>query len=571
MWLITRVRRAASDLLAWPVAAKAMLVVELVVAATFSALAGGAEAIIAMLVSVAILLALAALVSEHADLRFLLVTVAGVVLVREIVAMALDLRIAATSAGHVFAPDEGLYLRVASNVAANWRDPAVFVDPNDGNVQSQFVRSVAAIFFLIGPNIAVVKIMNTMLAVAMPLLVYRTMVNLELRGRRLAVLVLLLFPSLALWSTLVLKDAYVWFFIVAVVWSSSEYIRSRNPWWHLVTVAALLPIDSVRRYIFVTMAVAWLFVILAVHGRERIRAAAVIVPAVLAMFAIMQPLRDLGINPLYVPIFIREASAVGARTSFVEPLPAIRGEPGQRFVVSAPNDTPPPGSTPREVLVQPGQQVVFEGAPTPTASSFAVVRPGDVIVIATPGAVAGTRTASPAPTAGGSPTPTPEPTPTPKPIPVQLVPSAKNSVALTTQVDSDATSLEGSAATNLRHLPIGLLFVLAAPFPWTARTPSELLTIPEMIIWYVCVLLAFLGVTQLLTRRDLRYAHGAAALAGITIIFALIQGSVGTLVRSRDMMVPFTIVLTGVGFDYLIRTRRRLFPAWLVRLLSDRA
>jgi hypothetical protein len=38
----------------------------------------------------------------------------------------------------------------------------------------------------------------------------------------------------------------------------------------------------------------------------------------------------------------------------------------------------------------------------------------------------------------------------------------------------------------------------------------------------------------------------------MSMVFALIESNVGTLIRSRDMMVPLFIILAGVGIEWVI-------------------
>jgi hypothetical protein len=152
---------------------------------------------------------------------------------------------------------------------------------------------------------------------------------------------------------------------------------------------------------------------------------------------------------------------------------------------------------------------------------------------------------------------------------VVFQPEAKNVVSTPLEKDTDANSFSGSLAANARQLPIGLLFVVAAPFPWTARSVLDLATIPEMILWYICLVFALLGGILLIRRRNFRFGHGVAAIVGMTITFALIQGNVGTLLRSRAMIIPFVLVLTAVGIDAALRNWPAAAPIWVQRLMRD--
>jgi hypothetical protein len=412
-----------------------------------------------------------------------------------------------------------------------------------------------------GENNMVVKLVNTTLAVVAALLAYRTMRNFAMPGARWALVLLLAFPSIAFWSALALKDSYVIFFLLGSIWSASEFIRTRRPHWLALAVAALLPLETVRIYMLVTGALALLAVPLALtRWKERLTVGGALLATVYVLFALIQPFRDLGANILYVPIFVRGAVAQGARSSFVEPTAVVRGEPGEQIVIAVEGVAPSRDTTPHIVVVQAGTEIVVQlGTPVPSASSGAasaqptpaVVRPGDIVVLASP---------APSATVGVAATPAAALTPSPAPVPrtVFVQPEAKNTVGLASQVDPDASSFSGSLATNIRHLPLGVLYTLFAPFPWTARTLEQFATIPEMLVWYLCLPAALVGTLVLLRRRDLRFAHGFAMTVGLVLVLSLIGANVGTLIRSRAMLIPYVLMLSGVGISLMLARYPRL-------------
>ena len=374
----------------------------------------------------------------------------------------------------------------------------------------------------------------------------------------LASALLLVFPSIAFWSALGLKDAYVIFFLLASLWTSSEFIRTRKPIWILATALIMLPIESVRNYIFVIDAIAWLAIVLAVGGlRARVVTGAAVSAAVLALFVVTQPFADFGPNPFYIPILTRNINAAAARSAFLTPAPVVNGNAGDRFVVFVGGATAAPNTTPRVVVVQPGDQIVVvsasaAGEPGSTAPSLppgqVAVRPGDIIVIG------GTPASTQTPAAGS----TAAPPATPRVLELQA--SLRSTVGSGEAPEDQSTSIGGSLMTNLEALPRGVFFTLFAPFPWSVpQTIEQAATIPEMIGWYACLLLAAVGTGVLLRRRDLRYAHGLATAAGLLIVLALIQANLGTLVRSRAMLIPYVLVLAAVGWEAL-RVRRHADP-----------
>lgn len=89
-------------------------------------------------------------------------------------------------------------------------------------------------------------------------------------------------------------------------------------------------------------------------------------------------------------------------------------------------------------------------------------------------------------------------------------------------------------------------FVLV-PMPHQLTSKSEMLLLPQQIVWYGLVLLALAGLVAG-ARRDLALTWLLAgfACAGAGVI-ALNSGNVGTLVRIRDSIVPFVACLAAVG------------------------
>ncbi|MDP9320324.1 MAG: hypothetical protein M3P16_04425 [Chloroflexota bacterium] len=511
------------------------------------AVGGGAASVTAVLALA--LVAVAAVVFAEPEDRVCLVGAAVLAfLLRAILAAALEGYLQRTAAGSVFSPDEALWIGVGRALADHWRNLDASFDATDAHLRMLNVQLIAAIFWTVGPNVLVLKLVHCFFGAFAPLMLYRAMRNVGLPGARLATLVVLFFPSLLLWSMLALKDAYVEVCLLGAVWTSSEFIRRRSYWWILTTAAFLVALESVRRYGYFAIALAWLAVPMAFASwRERIRPAVAITATVALLFAIFDPLSDAGPNPLYQAIFVRGAGAEGARSAFVEPLPVVRGNPGDQFVVAVAGQTANPDATPRAVSVSPGVEVVIEGSSPRGQGPFVVVRPGDTIVV-TGGA-------------GASP---PATTPGRTPEVALLNPGAKSLVGSRTSTDPDAASVSGSLMTNLRNLPLGMLYVGFGPFPWTARSLSELATIPEMLLWYLLVPLSISGAISLIRRRDFGFAHGAVFLGGMFIALSLIASNTGTLIRSRAMIIPFVIAFAAIAAAPLLRERLPAKVRWIV-------
>ncbi len=540
------VQRFQSTLRAAPFFPRALAAALVAVAIAECAIVGGAPGGITFLLCLAIAVAATAITAEPEDRLALFGAVIFALIFRTLVAATLEGYLNVVRPGDVFAGDESVYLDAARALANHWLHPSAPFDGTNQYLRSQYVMGIAGVFSAIGPNVLVIKLLNSLLGSLAPLFLYRTMRDLRMPSARIATVLLLFFPSLAFWSTLALKDAYIEFFVLGAVWTSTRFVKTGNYWWILATAAMFVPTESVRRYVFVILAIAWLFVPIALSTRTaRFRAAVAIAGAVAVLFVIWNPLRDLGPNPLYIPILTR-GSAARAGSNFVDPLPLVPGEPGARFQIAISNSTgalanatPLPGTTPSTLVVTPGTELVTEGSEPRGSGPYVIVRPGDVIEVA-------------------SSSPVPSGAPSATPITVVLTAGAKNLVGIPGQTDPDATSVSGSALTNIRNLPLGMLYMALAPFPWAAHTLAQLATIPEMLLWYVCTPLAILGAVALIRRRAFGFVHGAAFMVGMFLALALVEANTGTLIRSRATIVPFVVALASVGMAVLVSHSSRL-------------
>ena len=103
-------------------------------------------------------------------------------------------------------------------------------------------------------------------------------------------------------------------------------------------------------------------------------------------------------------------------------------------------------------------------------------------------------------------------------------------------------------------LPKGLAYVLAAPFPWMFRRPIDFALLPEILLWYSAMILAAIGAIAN-WRNWAKYLPLLGYLGGMAIILAVVSGNLGTLVRSRGMLIPGMLIFAGAGFAWLLARR----------------
>lgn len=104
---------------------------------------------------------------------------------------------------------------------------------------------------------------------------------------------------------------------------------------------------------------------------------------------------------------------------------------------------------------------------------------------------------------------------------------------------------------GLGHLPRGISVYLLEPYPWVQASSSRLEPARwENLVWYVVLALAAVGAASELRNRRWTLFPVLYA-AGITLVYALAEGSLGNAYRHRGEVVWITALLAGFGLDGL--------------------
>jgi 4-amino-4-deoxy-L-arabinose transferase-like glycosyltransferase len=118
-------------------------------------------------------------------------------------------------------------------------------------------------------------------------------------------------------------------------------------------------------------------------------------------------------------------------------------------------------------------------------------------------------------------------------------------------VEEDVSTPAGA----LRAVPKGLLYLLLAPFPWSARGLRQLLTVPEMLVWYALLPSLWRGLRYAVRTRARAALPILAYAASLTLAYSVFQGNVGTAYRQRTQVTMFYFVFMGAGLAERARQR----------------
>lgn len=422
--------------------------------------------------------------------------------------------------------DDAAYANLAWSYASYLRGEPLppYIPPywaGDGHLFGFWVYLESALFYVFGPNILIPALLNVTLTAIGTLFVHdMTRLVFGRRAAFLALVIVSFYPSLALWTSLTLREAPVLLFLTVTLWAAVRLsiVPGLGPM--ALGLAALVPLRSLRDFLAVGLAVLLpLAPALAQHWpRSTRRSWAIATAGASLTFLVLTQSGNNWFDPQTLLSGIetrREAGALLARTAFVEP-PPLRVAEGETLEIAA--DATP--SNPAVVHAQPGARiVVVRSTPPPSIGpNDVLVRPGDLVIVGDPGA-------SPAAAAGRT--------------------IVRDTTTLTSRTDPQSAG--GMVRRSLIHLPVGFVFALFAPFVWEFDRPIYFLLVPELILWYGILAAA----TMTVLRERAKWPQLAVPVlyvAGMLFLFAVAEGNWGTLVRHRTMVIPPLVALATPTF-----------------------
>jgi 4-amino-4-deoxy-L-arabinose transferase-like glycosyltransferase len=119
--------------------------------------------------------------------------------------------------------------------------------------------------------------------------------------------------------------------------------------------------------------------------------------------------------------------------------------------------------------------------------------------------------------------------------------------------DLDVSTTSGA----ITAVPVGLTYLLLAPFPWQFGSFRQMLTLPEMVVWWCALPLLALGAWFTIKHRLREIAPILIFTSLLTLTYSIVQGNVGTAYRQRAQLLVFYFIFVAVGF-VLVREKREV-------------
>ena len=117
--------------------------------------------------------------------------------------------------------------------------------------------------------------------------------------------------------------------------------------------------------------------------------------------------------------------------------------------------------------------------------------------------------------------------------------------------DVDVSTTRGA----LTAIPIGMVYLLFAPFPWQLNNLRQSITLPEMIMWWSAFPLLILGLWFAIKHRLRQIFPILMFTVMLSLAYSVFQGNVGTAYRQRAQLLVFYFIFVAVGL-VLVKEKR---------------
>ena len=115
----------------------------------------------------------------------------------------------------------------------------------------------------------------------------------------------------------------------------------------------------------------------------------------------------------------------------------------------------------------------------------------------------------------------------------------------------DVSTGEGAIKT----IPLGLVYLLFAPFPWQLTSLRQSITLPEMLVWWASFPLLILGLWFSIKYRWRQISPVLIFTVMLTLAYSIFQGNVGNAYRQRSQLLVFYFIFVAVGYVLVLEKR----------------
>lgn len=117
--------------------------------------------------------------------------------------------------------------------------------------------------------------------------------------------------------------------------------------------------------------------------------------------------------------------------------------------------------------------------------------------------------------------------------------------------DVDVSTASGA----ISNVPLGLVYLFFAPFPWQLASLRQMITLPEMIVWWASFPMLILGLWFSIRYRLRMIAPILIFGTMLSLAYSIFQGNVGTAYRQRAQLLVFYFIFAAVGYVLILEKR----------------
>lgn len=117
--------------------------------------------------------------------------------------------------------------------------------------------------------------------------------------------------------------------------------------------------------------------------------------------------------------------------------------------------------------------------------------------------------------------------------------------------DTDVSTTFGA----ITAIPLGIVYLLFAPFPWQLASLRQSITLPEMIVWWASFPALVLGLWFAVKYRLRQILPILIFTVMLTLAYSVFQGNIGNAYRQRAQLLVFYFIFVAVGI-ILFKERR---------------
>ncbi|MBA3691931.1 MAG: glycosyltransferase family 39 protein [Acidobacteria bacterium] len=110
--------------------------------------------------------------------------------------------------------------------------------------------------------------------------------------------------------------------------------------------------------------------------------------------------------------------------------------------------------------------------------------------------------------------------------------------------DLDVSTTEGAFAA----LPVGLTYLLLAPFPWQMTNWRQAITLPEVLLWWSSIPFLLSGLWYTIRYRLRSSIPILVFSLMLTLAYSIFLGNIGTAYRQRTQIQVFLFMFIAVGW-----------------------